>query len=362
MQGEYKKILVVNTFGIGDVLFSTPMIKALKKHIPGSRIDVVCNERGRYILRHNRDIGRTIVFEKDAFRQAFSRSKLDFAGKMAKFVKNIKRGKYDLVIDLSLGYQISFLLKLLGIKKRIGFNYRNRGRFLTDKLNMEGFSGKHVVEYYLDVLRLIGIEKISDKNLKLPLSAKIEQWADFFIVKNGLKNKKLIAIAPGGGKSWGKYAPYRRWDPANFAYLAEKLSAKRRDAHFLIFGSSEEKEMAGAIEDGFSGKMMNLCGKLSIIESIALVKKCVLLLCNDGGLLHIAVSQGVRTVSIFGPVDDRVYGPYPPSERHKVAKAEGVGCRPCYKNFKHKMCDTHDCLKKIDRDKVLELAEANLEM
>ncbi|MGB2706243.1 MAG: lipopolysaccharide heptosyltransferase II [Candidatus Omnitrophota bacterium] len=362
MPNRYKKILIINTFGIGDVLFSTPMIRALKAHIPGASIDAMCNERGRYVLQHNRDIDRIIIFEKDDFRDAFRKSKLHFVRKLFKFIKEIKRGKYDLAIDLSLGHQISMLLKILGIKKRIGFNYRNRGRFLTDKSNMNGFNGKHVVEHYLDILKLIGIREIADKNLKLSLSPELEQWADSFLSRYALEHKRLVGLAPGGGKSWGEYAIYRRWDPANFAYLAERLSAKRKDIYFLIFGSSEEKEMAQSIEKGLAEKSTNLCGKVSLPEAIALIKKCALLLCNDGGLLHIAVSQGERTVSIFGPVDDKVYGPYPPSGRHKVVKAEDVACRPCYKNFKHKMCQTHDCLKKIDKDKVLKLAEESLEV
>ncbi len=360
MPEKYKKILVINTFGIGDVLFSTPMIRALKAHSPGALIDAMCNERGRHILRHNPDMHDIIIFEKDDFREMFKKSKLGFTAKLIKFMKVIQRGKYDLAIDLSLGHQISLLLLLLGIKKRIGFNYRNRGRFLTDKLNIDGFNDKHVVEHYLDILKLIGIKQIADKALRVSPSPELEQWADSFLARGALSGKTLVALAPGGGKSWGEYAAYRRWDPANFGYLAKKLSMKSEAMYFLIFGSSEEKEMGRAIEKGLAGKAANLCGGLSLPEAITLIKRCALLICNDGGLLHIAVSQGLKTVSIFGPVDDNVYGPYPPSERHRVVKAEGVRCRPCYKNFKHKTCRTHDCLKKIDRDKVLKLAEEAL--
>jgi ADP-heptose:LPS heptosyltransferase len=85
-----------------------------------------------------------------------------------------------------------------------------------------------------------------------------------------------------------------------------------------------------------------------------------LVICNEGGPLHIAVSQNVSTISIFGPVDDNVYGPFPLLDKHKVVKAEQVDCRPCYNNFRHKRCETHDCLTKIDRDEVLKLALESL--
>jgi len=362
MHGKYKKILIINRFGIGDLLFSTPMIRALKAWNPEACIDVMCNERGRHVLQHNKNISDIIVFEKDVFRVAYRASKPFFIKKIFQFVKQIKVKKYDLAIDLSLGYKMSLFLKILGVKKRIGFNYRNRGKFLTEKVDMHGFNDKHVIEYYLDLLRLFGIGDFVRKNLELPLSTELCAWGENFIREKGIENKKIIGIAPGGGRSWGRYAIYRRWDPENFAYVAKKLSEKNNETFFLILGSKREMDISYAIEKSLAGRALNLCGELALPNSIALIKKCKLILCNDGGILHIGVSQGVNTVSIFGPVNDKVYGPYPSSNKHKVVKAESVPCRPCYKNFKHKTCRTHDCLKKIDRDEVLKLAEESLEV
>ena len=360
MPERYKKILIVNTFGIGDVLFSTPMLRALKTRLPDSQIDFVCNRRCREILRHNKNINEIMIFEKDEFRDAFRASKLDFVKRIIKITKKIRQKNYDLVVDLSLGYRLSFFLMLLGAKRRIGFNYRNRGRFLTDKMDITGFNGKHVVAYYLDILKVLGIGDFVTKNLEMYLDPEHERWADTFLAEKGLKGKTLVGLAPGGGKSWGKYAVYRRWSPENFNSIALKLLEKKKDIFFLIFGSKEEGGLCGVIEQRLGRNCVNLCGKTPLNRSMALIKRCRLLLCNDGGILHIAVSQGVETVSIFGPVDEVVYGPYPPSGKHKVVKATGVKCRPCYKNFKHAICETHDCLKKIDSDLVLKLAEESL--
>lgn len=360
MPERYKNILVINTFGIGDVLFSTPMVRTLKENIPQARIDFMCNERCQYLMRSNRNIGEIIIFEKDTYRRAFKKSKREFAKEIFGLIRKIKNSKYDLAIDLSLGYQISLFLKLMGIRSRIGFNYRNRGRFLTTKLDMNGFNNKHVVESYLDILSLIGISNGSGRNLELLLPREFTKWADDFKHENKLNTRRLIGIAPGGGKSWGKYSIYRRWSPQNFARVAKRLSEKEKSLFFLLFGSDEEKDLCREIENALDGKCTNLCGRLPLSKSIALIKNCELLLCNDGGLLHIGISQDIKTVSIFGPVDDKVYGPYPQRDKHKVAKAAGIQCRPCYKSFKHKMCETHDCLKKINPDEVLRLAKENL--
>lgn len=360
MQDKYKRILVINTFGIGDVLFSTPLVKTLRKHIPDAYIDYMCNRRAKDILQDNENINGLIIFEKDEFRDASRRSKIDFLKKLYTFIKRIRLKKYDLVIDLSLGYQLSLLMKVLGIKKRIGFNFRNRGRFLSGKLEIAGFDDKHVIEYYLDLLRLIGITDHYEKELDLGVSHKLSGWADNFLSENNLNDQRLIGLAPGGGKSWGGDASYRRWEPQNFSFIAQRLLKDHRDISFLIFGASDEARLCDAIEKGFDGRVINLCGRLRLPQSIALIKRCELVLSNDGGILHIAASQKVKTVSIFGPVDSRVYGPYPPTPRNKVVVADMVKCRPCYTSFKYKTCETHECLKEIDRDKVLKLMEESL--
>lgn len=357
MKEKYKNILVINTFGIGDVLFSTPLLRILKSRLPGARIDFMCNKRAEPVLINNKALNDILIFEKDDFRDALMKSKLEFIRKLTAFIGRIREKKYDLAIDLSLGYQISLLLKLAGVKKRIGFNYRNRGRFLTDKLNIGGFGDKHVVEYYLELLKLIGINGFGDRHLEFTLSSEAKAWADSFVKENGLEDKELVGLAPGSGKSWGADASYRRWSAQNFAYVARELAKKRKNAAFLIFGSKDEADLCRKVEEGIPVNSTNLCGKLPLQKSASLIGKCSILLCNDGGILHVALSQGVKTVSIFGPVDDKVYGPYPATPRNRIARTEGLSCRPCYKNFKHSICGDHKCLADIDRDKVLAMAE-----
>ena len=91
MKREYKRILVVNTFGIGDVLFSTPLVRALKENSPGARIDFMCNKRGQHVVRGNPNIDDIIIFEKDEFRDAFKKSKTAFLGMFTAFLREIKK-------------------------------------------------------------------------------------------------------------------------------------------------------------------------------------------------------------------------------------------------------------------------------
>ena len=91
--------------------------------------------------------------------------------------------------------------------------------------------------------------------------------------------------------------------------------------------------------------------KTGIREMAALCKRCRMVICSEGGPLHIASSQDIRTVSIFGAVDERVYGPYPPSKDNLVITSS-VECRPCYRRFKLLECSNRKCLEEISVDTV----------
>jgi len=91
-----------------------------------------------------------------------------------------------------------------------------------------------------------------------------------------------------------------------------------------------------------------------------LIKNCNLLITNDGGPMHMAVALGVKTVSIFGPVSEVVYGPFPLTRNHVVLKWD-MACRPCYKNFRLPVCDKdRECLKSVSSDEVFAAANALL--
>jgi len=351
MLKTYKRILVVNTFGIGDVLFSTPLFKALKTSMPESAVDVMCNKRCKYILRNNKNIHEIIIFEKDEFRDVWHKSKIAFAKKFFDFVKKIKRKKYNLVIDLSLGYHISLLLKLLGVKQRIGFNYRNRGRFLTDKLNLDGFGKKHVVSYYLDLLNLIEVHIPEKAYPELVTSIDDDSWAHSFINKNKLDGIFVVAVIPGGGKSWGSDARYRRWPVSNFAHVADKLIDNFKIA-IILFGDKDEAVICDNMESFMHHKVLNVGGKTDLGQFISLVNQCDLILCNEGGPLHISVALKKPTVSIFGPVDEKNYGPYAEEMSDQIIVSNRDKCKPCYSKFKHNRCDTVTCLESISQDKV----------
>ncbi|MDD5136365.1 MAG: glycosyltransferase family 9 protein [Candidatus Omnitrophica bacterium] len=352
------KILITNPFGIGDVIFSTPLIEVVRKVFPRSYIGYICNRRVSELIKTNPHLNKVFVYEKDEYREIWRRSKIRCVVKAVSFLRNIKREKFDISIDLSLNYQCSMLFKLIGIKTRAGFNYRNRGRFLTHKIDIESFDNKHVVEHYLDVLRLLGINVSRDiVSPKVYASATSLSFGERFLEENHIgKTDLLIGMVPGCGASWGQDASRRRWDRKKFAALANRL-IEECGARVVLLGNSKETVICEEVRAGTGGRALNYSGKTSIEKLIGILARCKVVITNEGGMLHMAAGLGVRTVSLFGPVDEATYGPYPRGADHTILSRKDMPCRPCYKKFKYNICDERRCLDTITVDEVFRAAE-----
>ncbi len=349
-----KRILVINPFGIGDVLFSTPFVSALKKVFSGSYIGYICNIRTKEVLETNPEISEIFVFERDGYRVLWRESRTACIRKLFRFWHEIKNRRFDTVFDLSLGKEYAFFCWLVGIKDRRGFDYKSRGRFLTRKIKFSGFNDKHVINYYFDLFtpaELVVAEEGKARETRLVITDADNSRAEVFLEQNGIGGgERLAGVVPGGGASFGaRDADYKRWSPDKFIKLINKISSV--DAVPVLLGGPDEEELMKSIRSRVNSRCPLALG-LSIRESAALIKRCAMIICNDSGLLRVAISQNVPTVSIFGSTDEKVYSPYPPSEKHAVVTAGDVGCRPCYRNFKLPECHTKKCLDEITVDSV----------
>jgi lipopolysaccharide heptosyltransferase II len=354
LQPGLKKFLIVNPFGIGDVLFTTPVLRAIKENQPESIIVYWCNERVKDILKNNPNIDKIFALSRGDIKRLYQQSRLEGMRKFLNLLSGLKKEKLDILFDFSLDHRYSLISKLLGIKKRIGFNYKRRGRFLTDRIDIKGYNSKHVVEYYLDLLKFINIRaKSYNLDLFIPEADRLKSKQIFD--DYGIGDKDLvIGIAPGAGASWGKDAYIKHWPAVKFAQLADKL-INDFNAKIIVLGDESERHIADTVLENMRNKTVDLSGKTDLEELTAVMHNLALLITNDGGPLHMAVALGVKTISIFGPVDESVYGPYPPCERHMVVRNKDIHCRPCYKNFRLPPClSNRRCIEDISVEDVFE--------
>ena len=347
-----KKILIINPFGVGDVLFTTPVIDALKKRFPDSFIGYLCQKQTAAILENHPLVDKLFSYTRGDLKQARKRSRLEYIKMFLQGISEISNERFDLALDLSMVSQYGFLLWMIGVKQRFGFDYKKRGIFLTHKIKVAEIGRKHIIEYYLDLLRLLSIKKI-DRKLKFYTALKDRQFADNFFDKHNVnENDLLIGIAPFGGGSWGKDSRCKQWPDERFAGIMTAL-LREYDCKLVIFGTSKNADDCAVFKEVLRREnVIDALGKTSLGQLAAMIGNCGLFISNDSGPMHIACAKGVDTVSIFGPVDESVYGPVGVTACHEIVKAD-IECRPCYKNFKKPDCENLACLVQISEDKVL---------
>ena len=348
-----KKILIVNPFGIGDVLFTTPVVRAIKESNPDTFIGYWCNERAQDILKDNPNINKIFALSRGDLKKIYHKSVWQGIRNFLNLLYGIKKEKFDIVLDFSLDHRYSLLAKISGIRKRVGFNYKKRGRFLTDKIDIDGYSDKHMVEYYLDLLKPIGIiPKSFSLELVVPQESNVR--ARRILAEYGINESDLIiGIAPGAGASWGADAYLKHWPAIKFGELADRI-ANDFNAKIIMLADKSEGPIVEAIVKSMRTKPIDLSGKITLAELSAIINNLQILIANDGGPLHIAAALGKKTISFFGPVDPKVYGPYPYDENRHIVLRKSLKCSPCYVNFRLLKCiRNRECIETIDVDSAM---------
>lgn len=354
-----KRILIVNPFGIGDVLFSTPLIRAVRRAFPDAHLAYLCNRRTEEILRGNPHVTELFVYERDEAVAAWKRHKPTAVKMVMSLVTAVRRRRFDLAIDLSLGERYSFLLALLGVRRRVGFDYRRRGKFLTHRMVIDGYQDEHVVRYYAKLLRRLGIVML-DESMELPTSDEDRRQAQRQVQLECRPGQRLIGLIPAGGVSWGLQAQFRRWPKEGFIRVGSVLS-QRHGAKIVIFGEMADEAVCAEIAEAIGPAAVNLAGGTTLGQFVSLIGCCDLVISSDGGPVHIAASQHIPTVSIFGPVDPTVYGPHPLTSEHRMVYREDLPCRPCYHRFRLPPCPyDRACLRDLHAEDILLACESLL--
>ncbi len=355
------RVLIANPFGIGDVLFSRPLLLSLRRADPGGFIGYLCNRRTGELVEGCFPVDWRGVFEKDEFRAAWRRSRREALVQLVNLKREVTQRRFDLLVDLSMGWHYALGGLLSGIPRRIGFHFRGRGRFLTDRLSIEGFHDQPVSRYYLDLLSFLFREFPSWAVPECPplgFPEPLREQVDGFLRSNGLNGTVPIAgIVPGGGASWGPYAAYKQWPADRFAQAARHLSGRHR-MKILLIGDAQEAPLCRAVADRLDSPPVLAIQVPSLLFLGELMKRCALALGNDSGPMHLAAHAGVRTVTIFGPVDGSVYGPTPEQGPGNRIVSKALACRPCYRSFRIPPCPWNiACLKQLEIAPVLKAVD-----
>jgi lipopolysaccharide heptosyltransferase II len=340
---QYHRILIVRTDRLGDVLLSTPAVKALRQKFPQSYISMLVSPYTKDVLDGNLAIDEIITFDKDAKNQGFWAN--------FEFVRHLSKKKFDLAIVLHPTTRMHLLIFLAGIPKRLGYD-RKFGFLLTDRIkHAKQFGQKHESEYALDLARYLGIEP-QDKTLFMPIKQESEKWVEALFSQAQIKDSdKLLAIHPAAS------CYSRIWPGERFAQVADKL-AGQYGFKVVIVSGPKDSQKAEVVIKNMRTKALDLAGKTSISQLASLLRRCQLFISTDSGPMHVASALGVPVITIFGRsqagLSPQRWGPLGAKSRvlHKT-----VGCIIC---LAHNCQKDFACLKATTVEDVLQAAESIL--
>jgi len=340
---KYGKILIVRLDRIGDVLLSTPVIKALRDAYPESHIAFMVRPYTRDIVEGNPYLNEVIIYDKAG-------SEKGIVGTI-KFAKMLKSMKFDVAMILHPTSRTNLVTFLAGIPQRIGFD-RKWGVLLSKKIpHTKQFGLKHEIDYTLGILGSIGIET-RDRSLYMPIKRSSEESVAAIFRMSGIgMDDIVVTINPGAS------CPSKRWRAEKFAGVANGLIEKHK-VKIVIISDKIDRIFGDKMASLVKAECLNLCGDTTISDIASVLRRTDLLISNDSGPVHIACAVGTPVISIFGR-SDRGLSPqrWGPSGDKSVVLHKDVGCDIC---LAHNCKNGFKCLEAVSISDVVDAAEGLL--
>ncbi|MCL4500888.1 MAG: glycosyltransferase family 9 protein [Deltaproteobacteria bacterium] len=328
-----KRVLLISNTALGDTMFSTPAIRALKERYPDWELEVLGHRVFGALLDHNPYVARVWAYPGRNHR-------------LIRLIRELRGRHYDLVIILhGNDPEASMLAHLTGSPFTIGsagsplaFSYSARVEPPLD-------SSVHAIERRLDYVRLLGADT-NDKRMDLFLTPEEREEAEAILARHfGALPSLLLALHPTGSD------PYKWWPAENFVQFGNFLT-KTYDAPLLIISGTKDRENAAAIAARIPGPSLVTGGRYSLRLVAALLSQCRLLVANDSGPLHMGLALKVPTLALIGADHPSRIGPYEVDWGVSLHKREAV-CylSPCLL----KKCPEPRCLTAIAASEVIQL-------
>lgn len=272
------------------MILSLPALKAIREKFPKARITVFVGKSAAAIIETIDFVDERIVVDRALLR---SSDVFWSVWQIFKLVANVRRRKFDFVIDLHSLYETNLLGFLSGAKMRL---YGNRETRSLDSLS--NFrpkpplldKSKHYTDYYLSVLEPLGIREAKRFVQIAPREKDLEKIENL-LRERGINEKRLIGIFPGAGN------PSRRWSMNKFAEIA-KLLSEDESLQTIVFLGPEEKNLRAEVEEKFPLSTI-IIDNLSLLEFAAALSRLEILISNDTGAIHIGAIVGASIVVVL---------------------------------------------------------------
>ena len=346
------RILLVRRRAIGDVVFTTPALRALRQRFPDAHITYIVEPPAADVIRTNPHVDELIVAPR---RHLFADIALG---------RRLRAARYDLAIDFHGGPRASLLTWLSGAPVRVGYEVLGRAWMYTTRVaRPRELRPRHAVQNQWDLLAALGLPG-PDANawpVEMPADPAATAAMAERLTRAGVPSTdRLVVVHVSAGNL------FRRWPQRSFATLAARL-ASRAGMRVIVMSGPSEREAARRVVDDARGRLAPAerdrvvdLGDFSLAELRGLLDRAALYIGGDSGPLHIAATSPVPIVGVYGPTLPVRSAPW--RDRWLVTESvevTGLPCRPC----DQRVCAPGDfrCLAHISADMVVEASERALE-
>ena len=340
---QLKRILIRSTNWLGDALLTTPAVHSIKTNCPDAELTVLARPGVAPIFEANPDVDRVIRYERPGRHGG--------PGGRLRLARSLKKEGFDGVVHFPHSFESAWISFLAGIPVRVGYATEGRGWLLTHRRPLpRDFARRHQVRTFAALLSLLGIAADPQPHrdpLRLTIPDDWDGRTATRLAALGLGEEELlVGLAPGA-----MYGAAKCWPLAAYLELAERLQ-REWQARVLFLGTAGDALALGGTGDLNPEAGIDLMGKTSLGEALALIRRCRLLVVNDSGLMHAAAALHTPLVALFGSTSPERTGPWGGNSRVIWKR---FPCGPCFK----KTCpEPRFCLEAISVQEVWEAAEA----
>lgn len=297
------RILLIQTAFLGDVILITPMLRELKRQLPQARIDVLVRKGNETLLANNPHVSSLLVWDK----------KHKYASLFTN-LKQIRSQAYDEVICIQRYFNAGLLTTFSKAKNKVGFTQNPWSRFFNLRIKHVLHGDKHEVDRNFELIAHL-VSKVEHRRPELFPTPEDYEFVDHF------KADKYYCLAPAS--VWfTKQLPKHKW--------VELINGLPQNAQLYVLGAPQDFDLAERIcVKSNHPNIQNLCGKLSLNQSAALMEHATRCFVNDSGPLHIASAMNARVTAFFCSTIP-AFGFGPLSEDAQIVEVqEKLDCRPC---------------------------------
>ncbi len=332
---RYKRILIIQTAFLGDVILITPLIRATSELFGEARIDVLVTPETRGILANNPHITDVVTFDK-------RRNKLMALWETG---RHLRQNKYDLAITPHSSLTTAYLMRWAGIPGRLGFDRWAAARHLTMKVPHLEERGFHKIRRNLHLLSVFTGREFDIQSEVFPDEAMAARAEDL-LAKLPRPGRPKVVICPAS--LWFT----KCWPEEHFVELTAALDSA--GVNIIFDGGPADHELCQRIIEKSGVEALNICKATKPLESSAVIERCDLLISGDSAPVHLANAAGTDVFAINGPTDTMETGYFPFREGDRVFALE-MGCRPCGPHGANKCpLGHHNCMNELRPATILE--------